>query len=155
MDGGKKCRCCKEWKPSSAFHSDRTRKDGLAQRCKECVKVYQRENKDRLSEYYRKYAKSNPHVGRRKIKRYSDRNKEKVAAKAAVWNAITAGRLPAQSTQRCANPSCSCAAQHYHHWSYDRGNWLSVIPLCAHCHYALHSGDLKIDLPSDYAVTVT
>ena len=59
----KTCTKCKEEKPFSEFHKDRTTKDGLHFQCKACKKEYNRkykkENKELIRESNRKYHQEN------------------------------------------------------------------------------------------------
>jgi 5-methylcytosine-specific restriction endonuclease McrA len=48
-DGLVHCRKCDEWKTASAFHKDKRRTAGLSFYCRECVKAYQQNNKERMS----------------------------------------------------------------------------------------------------------
>lgn len=53
-------------------------------------------------------------------------------------NAVRRSNLPKASTKSCVD--CGRQAAHWHHYiSYERVNWLDVIPLCASCHYSLHN----------------
>ena len=43
----KRCNRCRETKPENAFGSDRSRRDGLSPRCRECHNAYQRQRQAR------------------------------------------------------------------------------------------------------------
>jgi len=47
----KKCSKCEIEKESIDFYKKKTMKDGLRSECKECTKLYQLENKDKIKEY--------------------------------------------------------------------------------------------------------
>lgn len=149
----KKCSRCNEVKATSEFYRNRTVRSGLDSRCKECCKSWQRETRDDRREYERMYRERNPQWTREKVKRYSKKHGERSSAKSAVRNAIRSGRLLPQGAYLCAKPECSNTAQQYHHWSYEKQNWLSVIPLCAQCHSDLHSGSWVPSNQEHYAVT--
>ena len=61
---------------------------------------------------------------------------EKSRAQNAVDKAVAEGTLPHVSTHQCQE--CGVEAQHYHHESYAREDWLNVIPYCARCHRQRH-----------------
>ena len=48
----KQCRKCKEVKPLTDFHKNKSRKDGCNSQCKQCVRNYQTENKSRFKQHY-------------------------------------------------------------------------------------------------------
>lgn len=53
------CRRCKKDRLVTDFHKDSSRHDGLSNRCKECVKIWCAENKQKRSEVYRKWRSEN------------------------------------------------------------------------------------------------
>ena len=59
----KTCYKCKEEKPFSEFHKDRTTKDGYQNQCKVCRKVYNKsyyeKNIEKVKERTRKYKQEN------------------------------------------------------------------------------------------------
>ena len=59
-------------------------------------------------------------------------------AHAAVGRAVRNGELQHVNTRDCAD--CGAQAEHYHHESYDKQDWLSVTPLCVTCHVGRHRG---------------
>lgn len=79
------CRKCGENKPSSEFHRDRTRSDGLHPYCKACIKAYhdtivetkaetnrrwQKANAGKVVGYTSKWRQSNPDMARQNGRRY-------------------------------------------------------------------------------------
>ena len=64
----KKCSKCEIEKELSEFYKKNTAKDGLRSECKECTKLYQEENKDRIKEYRDSYNKSDRYKELSKIK---------------------------------------------------------------------------------------
>lgn len=165
-DMNKICTKCKRKLPAREFYKDRTKKDGLECRCKECQAAYKREHyqqpevKEAYSERGREYRKK-PEVqkARRAYKRkwskwpkvkearneyqreYRKRPsvRERLAANAAIYNGVAAGKVPHINTQTCAD--CRKPAEHYHHESYKRRDRLNVTPLCAACHRQRHKND--------------
>lgn len=73
---------------------------------------------------------------RKSVERYAKKYPHKRKAKKAVSHAVERGELPNVITKSCTD--CGKQAQHYHHESYDRKDWLNVIPLCAKCHKQRH-----------------
>lgn len=63
-------------------------------------------------------------------------DKHRLSANMAVNRAVTNERLPHVSMLRCS--VCNAPAQSYHHESYDKSQWLDVVPMCASCHRMLH-----------------
>lgn len=60
-------------------------------------------------------------------------------ARAAVYRAVRAGKMPPVNSltcQECGNP----ATGYHHHNGYDKEHWLDVIPLCTACHIKAHGG---------------
>jgi NAD-dependent SIR2 family protein deacetylase len=49
-----RCTKCGEEKPRAEFSRDRSRKDGRAPWCKACVRRWQLENAERMTEYHRR-----------------------------------------------------------------------------------------------------
>jgi len=65
----KKCSKCKQQKPINLFGFDKTRKDNLTCRCKECINQYYENNKQSKKEYY----ENNKNEISRKNKEYSQK----------------------------------------------------------------------------------
>ena len=57
----KKCSKCGEWLVANRvnFTSNKKGKYGLRSRCKECVKQYRENNKDKIREYQKEYRENN------------------------------------------------------------------------------------------------
>jgi len=70
---GKECPKCGEWKEFTAYHKNKTKKDGHAYSCKECCNAHKREhyikNKSRIRKQRRAHYKDNKAV-------YSEANKK-------------------------------------------------------------------------------
>lgn len=75
----KECRACKTTMPTTQFHKDASRKDGLREKCKECTSSYMvevnRRRAAKRAEYSKRYRAENPLVG----PSHYQRNKEVVA----------------------------------------------------------------------------
>ena len=76
----KTCYKCKEEKPFSDFHKNRTRKDGYHNQCKACKKEWRRsqyvKNKDYYREYGRKWRQENKEKIRQKNRKYKQENED-------------------------------------------------------------------------------
>ena len=94
----KKCSKCEIEKESIDFYKKKTMKDGLRSECKECTKLYQSENKDRINEYRSSYNKSDRYKELSKIrytnnkdhildknKEYRERNKEVISEQKKLY----------------------------------------------------------------------
>lgn len=55
----KTCSKCKIEKPLSEFSKNKSKKDGLQDRCKECCAFYEQQNKDKRREYFSLYHQQN------------------------------------------------------------------------------------------------
>lgn len=63
--------------------------------------------------------------------------KVKTSAQKAVELAVRRGALAPIKTCKCVR--CAAPAVHYHHASYERDQWLEVVPLCWRCHVREHT----------------
>jgi hypothetical protein len=102
--------------------------------------LYEFRRSDKNKEIQKEYSSSvNGKLSRKGITdRYRAKYPGKRKARTAVHNAVAAGKMPCIKTLAC---DCGEQAQHYHHKSYDKANWLNVIPVCNKCHYSLHHID--------------
>lgn len=95
--------------------------------------------KQRQAESVKKYQQSEK--GKRALRRNSRKMYKKYKifwqAHKAVQNAIKRGDLSPVNTQICID--CGKQAEHYHHQSYNKRDWLKVIPLCIQCHKNRHN----------------
>lgn len=163
MKATKRCSKCKQGKPISEFHKNRTTKDGLQAYCKSCqisdVNKYQKTEKGKTTRKlysqskegkarYKRYRQSENGDSMRKKYAQSERGKtvqkrgdkhfnichpNHRKAKNAVNHAVKAGRLPRPDTLICHY--CPKPAQQYHHWhGYEKEHWLDVVPVCIQCH---------------------
>lgn len=77
---------------------------------------------------------TNPRIPNLPHKKYSDAVKQKAVN--AVNSAVSCKRMAHISTQLCI--VCNAPAQSYHHESYEKADWLKVVPMCFSCHHMLH-----------------
>lgn len=77
----KACTKCKIEQDFDQFNKDKSRKDGLANRCKLCLKEYKRQyyldNKERIDAKNKQHAKDNPKMANVRNYKYRTRNLEK------------------------------------------------------------------------------
>ena len=73
----KVCFQCKIPKDQAQFAKDKSKKDGLSGKCKECVKQWQNLNKLKLNEYDKSYYLNNKNSKLQYLKEYNEVNKEK------------------------------------------------------------------------------
>ena len=78
----KTCSKCKTEKPYEQFSKNKTKKDGLRSRCKECTnedeKKYRQKNKEAISERGKKYYEENKDMINKRNKKWREENKEKM-----------------------------------------------------------------------------
>ncbi len=96
----KKCSKCEIEKESIDFYKKKTMKDGLRSECKECSKLYEFKNKDKIKEYKKLYHEENKYdinKGKRnkyslnkdfhneRSKEYRENNKETLSVKKKLY----------------------------------------------------------------------
>lgn len=88
----KVCPSCAKSLPLSLsfFYFDKSRKDGLSCRCKDCSKSaslrWKANNPDRLREIKKQYREINPEKQKKHRKRYRDTHLDKERARCRAWN---------------------------------------------------------------------
>ncbi len=156
----KRCRICKQIKPSSEFY-------GRQNRCKVCTrknvrdyqktksgkrkhrnsnKNYQKSTKGKICQ--KRWSKTehgkaskehydNSVKGKNARKRYRQNNPGKIKARNAIRRAIAINKIYSPNTLKCIN--CPDKAEEYHHPSYAPKHRLDVIPVCIKCHRKIHN----------------
>lgn len=85
----KRCSKCKETKPVSEFHRNRTAKDGLHYECKPCnkgkVQRYYEANKEKVAEYQRRYREANKEKIAETSRRRYEANREQEIERSRRW----------------------------------------------------------------------
>ena len=158
----KPCTYCREDKPLESFTRDKRTKDGRTSTCKSCnnlrakawqqseggqakLKAYKDSGATRRNRrrHYQRHKESidlaakTPERRRRMlaaVKRWRDKNKEKVKAYDAVRYRVRTGQMPPPTALSC--PDCGQQATDYHHEDYAKP--LDVIALCHSCHLIRH-----------------
>ena len=81
-DKMKRCKQCKKEQPTSCFHKNKSKKDGLNYICKLCAreknKKYYENNKEKIIEQKKKYRENNKEKIIEQNKKYCEDNKEKI-----------------------------------------------------------------------------
>ena len=76
----KRCSKCGETKPLAEFSKDKSRRDGLDCRCKECCRSYHRRyyeaNRDAVLEHVRRYREENRDAVLERDRRYREENRD-------------------------------------------------------------------------------
>lgn len=127
----KPCSKCKQVKPLSEFHRNRSKASGVDSICKACARS---RSKLRIN-YHREYRQTEKGKAAEARRPYNPA-KKKVNNK--INQLVRMGRMPRVSTLRCIE--CNEQAQEYHHHNgYGEAHQLDVVPLCRHCHAATRS----------------
>lgn len=72
----KKCGKCKKKKPLEGFYKNKSKKDGLQSRCKDCIKDYNAKNREVRLKKQREYYELNKEAQRQRGRIYYLNNKE-------------------------------------------------------------------------------
>jgi uncharacterized OB-fold protein len=72
------CNGCSILKERHEFSKDKTKKDGLTTKCKDCHKIYYNHNKIEINNKVKKYQINNKEVVAERKKKYTIHNKEKI-----------------------------------------------------------------------------
>lgn len=144
----KKCGKCKHWKALDTFHKERASRDGLGYWCRECQRRYQRRYRatEAGKAAMRRYRSTEPAkaairryeasevgkvAGKARKRRYRENNKEKIACRNALNNAIIAGKIiRPKICSACNQPNGIITS---HHPDYDKP--YDVVWLCSPCHW--------------------
>jgi hypothetical protein len=96
----KKCKSCEKDKELTEYHKYKRNKDGLKNKCKDCIKQirkeyyknnkekikeYQNNNKEKIKEYHKKYKQENKLKIKNKRKIYLEKNKEKIKKQTKIY----------------------------------------------------------------------
>jgi hypothetical protein len=138
MDGmKKKCYMCSELIDTVLFYKDRTRSDGLSNRCKDCAR-----------KHLRKMSLDHPHIFTEKYKRWYRKNKDKVRKNWKIWYEANKYKVRAHNKVKTAllNGSlvkgicekCGSSDVRAHHDDYSKP--LQVRWLCQRHHMQHHKG---------------
>lgn len=147
--GMKRCSCCKEYKPETEFHRNKTRGDGLRAICKECAAQKQRDylkrNREKHNAKARAWSKDNPE----KIRKQNLRNYANTRAKLLE---VKIAFLEAHPCEICGESRIPCLDFHHVNPEEKERNISQIrtlaifkresvkcIVLCANCHRILHS----------------
>lgn len=152
----KRCFKCQCLKPLDEFHRNQHMADGRINQCKECVKTYYKEyrekNHEHLMEYNRRYyqdspenravniaksrewAKNNPTKTAAATRGWKKRNQDKIHCHNVINNAIRDGKIA--KPDACSSCGKSGVKIHGHHPDYTKP--LDVMWLCATCHSRQH-----------------
>lgn len=134
----KSCTLCRTAKPLSEFYAAPDCRDGLANQCKECVKVRARQRRLDKLEQIRAYDRERSKLPHRvleraaRFERYKEQHPERRAAHIAVSNATRDGKLRKMD---CAFCGSSETVAHHHDYSKP----LDVTWLCTPCHQRFHA----------------
>ena len=135
----KKCKKCNEIKELSKFHKNNTMKDGYVNKCKECRKIYNSENKDRIRKYNQAYDKYYQSTERGKLTRslaqktHKSKYPNSYKSRCALNHAIRDGKIHRQYV--CSECPSTKNIQGHHD---DYNKPLEVRWLCSRCHTAWH-----------------
>ena len=117
----RKCTECKVEKDIGCFSTNRNRKDGIHNQCRECTNRRRKE-----------WGKTHPRPYSTRKKEYYSGNQTHIKARSKVNHMVEGGKLPRVSTLLCMD--CGIQAQQYDHYKgYEPENWLDIQPVCSKC----------------------
>lgn len=93
----KTCPACEIAKPVSAFHRDKSRKDGLCVKCKVCVRAYYDQTRDVQIATTRAWQKAHPDACNAATARWREANSQSCKSANARWVAKNRERLLARN----------------------------------------------------------
>ena len=138
----KKCFKCNIEKELTNFYKHSKMGDGHLNKCKDCTKIDNRNNRDKNLDYYRDYDKKRNQLDHRKKASnsncfiYRKKNPKKYKAHAMIGRAVRSGKL----IKPTSCESCKAKTQlHAHHDDYNKP--LNVRWLCPICHSAWHKNN--------------
>ena len=99
----KKCNKCGIEKDESVFNKDKKYKDGSTIWCKECIKQYYKENKEKIVAKAKIYNEENKEKKAVNQKQWKTKNKEKIAAKAKIYYEENKEKIVANKKKRKEN----------------------------------------------------
>lgn len=88
----KHCGGCGQTKSLTEFNRNRTKTDGFATQCRECMKVYRRENRAQIRESENRYWSANRERKQAKARRDYERHRDSYRERARVWYAANTER---------------------------------------------------------------
>ena len=169
--GSKFCRQCQTIKPATEFYADPGKRDGLTSWCRQCKAERKKERRNTDPEFVANnkraaadWRQNNRDAVRKSKAEWLRKNKsqhklnqalrieasgERARYKEAA-RLYAVAKLGSASNHMCVR--CNKAAEHWHHWNYQRKYWASVVPVCRKCHSMHHHRQLKIPLSSKDAV---
>jgi hypothetical protein len=77
----KVCHKCEVLKEDSKFSKDKSRKDGLSDRCKDCVRKYTQENRGKIATQRKEYYLENKDKVTLRRREYYQKEKEMICEK--------------------------------------------------------------------------
>lgn len=78
---GKECSACKEWKKIDLYCKNKYTWDNLRRECNDCLSEYRKENKDKKTEYNKKYWEKTQEEQKEKNKIWRENNQEHIKEK--------------------------------------------------------------------------
>lgn len=92
----KRCCECRQFLGADAFYKCSAKKDGLAAKCKDCDREYQRYYRENNREYFRESSRKEraekPELNQARTRRWREKNAERKAAINKAWREANKGR---------------------------------------------------------------
>mgnify|MGYP005640290601 CR=1 FL=1 len=97
------CTKCGEEKVATSefFYKQEGGKYGVASRCRQCVKIYTQQNKEKIVKRNKKYHQENREKILKRKKQYHQENREKIANKDKKWRQANKERITERERQYC------------------------------------------------------
>jgi hypothetical protein len=136
----KNCFKCGLKKSASFFYKHPSMKDGRLNKCIECTKLDNTNNRNNKLDYYRRYDRKRSKLPHRlelltiNCVKYRKNNPEKYKAHQIVNSCLRSGKIKKRPCEYCGTKKRICA----HHDDYSKP--LDIIWLCTVCHHKRHKG---------------
>jgi len=100
---GKECSCCKEWKKLDLYCKNKYSWDNLRHECNHCLTEYRKKNKERMTEYNKKYWEKTQEEQKEKSKIWRQNNQEHIKEKYKEYRLLHGKEIDKKQWQKRKN----------------------------------------------------